>query len=1125
MVWIKSVTIQGFKSFEKRTVIKLPLGLVVITGPNGGGKSTVLDAVKFALGELSAQNLRVDRFSKLLHESSRGTGSQAVVTLTLDNTDHTIPIDSEEVIVSRRLHYTGESEYLLNGRTVSRNELLTILSAANIKPDGLNLVTQGSVVGIAEMTSKEVREVLEDAAGISGYKKRRDDAFKELEVAQKNIDIAKAATAEVRSRVKQLELERNQLLRKTLLEKIINNIKSASLLNESKNLKQALTELESKAAEITEKISAIQNESERVQSQISTIKTELEELRKTRDQLDNEIHGLDREIYSIESEKARKASEIKTAENSLRQAAVQQELVRERITRWQARISQLVEHNQAKAAEAEKAYTSWVEVENEVASLRKEAESMRQILEEVESKYSSRLEELRFLKLSEDGKSLLIENLRKQIANKQAEKKEAENQLVDNKEKQTELINRLEALNNEIEEVSKKLASFEAEFESLKNSATDWMKKVSEIERAMEEARVLKASLIQLLDTLRTEHKRESSARNLKTVRDVYSGRISSWEKAVLGDWLNAVVVDDYKEAVSLASLAVENGVPVKIVAELKDLDSLIRTLACGAMPKRATSVKDLTHLDRNVATVDGVYVNANRLINVHVEQGDNTTAERLTSYIEKISSIEERLSHARQFISDKLKENEEKTRNIQSAEAELKKRLQAAVLEKTKIETELNSVNKVVESLTRRIKLMGEEIAKIESEKERLERLLAEKTDQLGELRALKTEVERIRAEYKKVDDSIRQKSLQVSALYRAYVDLERAKDSIAVELNSLKDSISNAEKELASLNELNQKLEDEIKKLEQVIASLDQKVETVKERRKQLEERRTLVSSEISQKSRLLEQLEHEFSNLKWELSSLEKENNNLAIERVRIETSLKSLNERLQSLTSVNDEEAVMPAELLQPLENELAEIPAVNQLAVMQYDGIIENYRLRSSRINELELERKRILDLIESINREEAEAFQRALDKVSASFGFYFNQLTGGEGFLRLENPSEPLSSGVEMVVKFVGKQARSTVSISGGEKSVSAVSLILALQDLTPAQFYVFDEIDAHLDVVYVKNLVNLLKKMSTKKQIIIITLKDIVAEQADALFGVYMVNESSQVVRTRLDEVVEVGK
>jgi chromosome segregation protein len=336
----------------------------------------------------------------------------------------------------------------------------------------------------------------------------------------------------------------------------------------------------------------------------------------------------------------------------------------------------------------------------------------------------------------------------------------------------------------------------------------------------------------------------------------------------------------------------------------------------------------------------------------------------------------------------------------------------------------------------------------------------------------------------------------------------------------------VETGEKELETFVSRMEKVSVELdaKKLE--LSRLLEEVEKIKRSREEVESRQAGFLSRYRDKLSEAQRVEAELKGLVDEVAGLVRENNNLALERVRIEGEIKSVQERLRMMSADAEAEPVnMPVEILQELQEEMAEIPVVNQLATTQYESIVPNYKLRSSRINELEMERARILELIESINREEVQAFEKALERVSDSFNFYFNQITGGEGFLKLENPQDPLNSGVEMVVRFVGKQPRSTSSVSGGEKSVSAVALILALQDLTPAQFYIFDEIDAHLDVVYVKNLVNMLKKMSSKKQIIIITLKDMVAEQADELFGVYMVNEASRVVKTRLEEVVEAGQ
>ncbi|MDJ0271279.1 MAG: chromosome segregation SMC family protein [Candidatus Caldarchaeum sp.] len=1125
MVRIKSVAITGFKSFgNKRTVIKLPPGLVVITGPNGGGKSTVLDAVKFALGELSAHNLRVDRFSKLLHESSKGTDSQALVTLTLDNSDHSIPVDSEEVVISRRLYATGESEYMLNNRIVSRNELLTILSAANIKPDGLNLVTQGSVVGIAEMTSRELREVLEDAAGISGYKKRRDEAHKELEIAQKNIDIAKAATSEVRSRVKQLELERNQLLRKTLSEKILNSLKSLSLINEYNSHAQALKELDARAAELLNKLAEKQAEAEHVRARAAALKNEAEELERRRRELAAEVSKIDRAVLSLETEKSRKIAEKNSAENALKQLDLQRRSLETRVAKWRERQSQLKEEFEKKTQQVENLREQWAFKEAEYNESKKLLEELQKEVDEVENRYAAKVEELRFLKLSDDGKSLLLDNIQKQLTHRQHEKEEAEKKLAETRNILSEKNEQLTRLIESMEQLSQLHETQINTAKNIRRELENSREKIASIDKLIEKTRLLKAAGQQLLETLQTAVKEDRKSSGLRTVREVFGERLSGVHRAVLGDWLNAVYVADAEAGLSLAREAAEKKIPLKIVADSLDLDSLVKALTHGVGFRVVESVKQLQPGDRDVATMDGVYVGDPAIISVAGEMSEAVAAERVNRSMERLEAVEAKLLNAREAFDREAKLAEKRLRETEAEMEETRRQLNIKALEKTRLETELNNLSKSVENSVQRLNQLEEEVSRLVQEKEKLTQLLSDKTDEITALTHLRQMVAEKKQALRRAEEDMRRKSQESSTTYRVYVNAERERDRILIELRNIEESLASSEKEFEQIALRERELAEELEQLRVRIEELDQKIAEASEMKEKMDNELSQLTEALVEKSKEVKQLEQNLSILLNEVSALERENNNLAIERVRIETTLKSIGERLQSFGSGEEAETSLPLELIPHLETEVAEIPVVNQLAAMQYDSIVENYRLRSTRINELEMERKRILDLIESINREEVDAFRRALERVSDSFSFYFNQLTGGEGFLKLENPDDPLNSGVEMLVKFVGKQTRSTVSISGGEKSVSAVALILALQDLTPAQFYIFDEIDAHLDVVYVKNLVNLLKKMSTKKQIIIITLKDIIAEQADALFGVYMVNESSQVVRTRLSEVVEAG-
>ncbi|HDD66604.1 MAG TPA: hypothetical protein ENG52_03160 [Nitrososphaeria archaeon] len=272
-------------------------------------------------------------------------------------------------------------------------------------------------------------------------------------------------------------------------------------------------------------------------------------------------------------------------------------------------------------------------------------------------------------------------------------------------------------------------------------------------------------------------------------------------------------------------------------------------------------------------------------------------------------------------------------------------------------------------------------------------------------------------------------------------------------------------------------------------------------------------------------LKPLSEKLTSIEEEVRRREPLKSSLQIRRAQLEVQLKNLRERLSSLGEAGLEWPQLDDDVLdelsRELEGELRELEMINQLAPAQYEELIGNYKIRSARIAELEAERREILKFMEWIEGEKRRIFMETFDKVAEAFEEYFNRLTGGRGWLRLENPENPFDGGIEMILAFPGKQPRSSRAASGGEKSVAAVALLLALQGLTPADFYVFDEVDAHMDLEYSRRLAELFEEMAEQTQIIVISLKDVVVGKADQVIGVYSAGGASRVVKTRLEEVI----
>jgi chromosome segregation protein len=358
----------------------------------------------------------------------------------------------------------------------------------------------------------------------------------------------------------------------------------------------------------------------------------------------------------------------------------------------------------------------------------------------------------------------------------------------------------------------------------------------------------------------------------------------------------------------------------------------------------------------------------------------------------------------------------------------------------------------------------------------------------------------------------------LRLSNARRRLETLETEERPVRAEISRIMERLEAVKRERIDAVEKARILKMEIRGLEMEIAEAACGMLMLSELRRSLDHDLKVLRSEVESASMNIGRLDEEMRGVSEARSSLR-------VRRAGLEMELGNLREKLSAVRESSIEVPPLAeeglGELKVELEAELKELEMINQLAPVQYEEIVGNYKVRSSRIAELEVERQEILRFIEWIEGEKRRIFMETFNMVAESFEHYLSKLTGGRGWLRLENPDNPFEGGIEMILAFPGKQPRSSRAASGGEKSVAAVALLLALQGLTPADFYVFDEVDAHMDLRYSQKLAELFKEMARKTQIVVISLKDVMVEKADQVIGVYNAGGSSRVVRTRLEEVM----
>ncbi|MCD6432118.1 chromosome segregation protein SMC [Candidatus Bathyarchaeota archaeon] len=1181
MPYIKKIELKGFKSFGPKNVkVVLDKGFTVITGPNGSGKSNIVDAILFALGELSTRRLRAESAAKLIFHGSEKAGLErgkvAKVVIQFDNTDGRIPVDTSTVTISREVYRNGQSVYRLNGRRISRTYILETLSMAGISSTSQNIIVQGTITRLTEISSTERRKIIEDLVGIAQYDAEKAEAEEKLRAADISIRTAMGRIDEVQRRIDDLERERNNLLRYAFIQNEIKKFEAVKLSHEIAQIQEKIKDTSSKADKVREKVEKLR----RIRDGLRSKRREIEsEWRKLSSEMVEEGGSQVLKVQMKIGELKSRLTELTTKISSGKATLEGLKRVRENHRQQYESIRKEIRENRLKKRKLKREYEK---ISNEIAAKQAEhdalAEETARLWENL-GENSRRIREIE-QQLDKDYKRLTYlrsENSKAQTAIRIREKRIRD--LTKRKERFTANLNELEKSLNELKKVQKEqkiqLKNLQRMLErriAQKEAVEKEITEAGKIAESAREAVVEFATQKELAETVAAEEKALRSIeelgelgviqgvfgrlRNLIKIEKTYKQAI----EAAAAGWLDAIVVKDFDAAFACTEtlrrmkLGRIKIIPLEGVSNLKSLKVPTGEGVNGAASffiKCARRYEPAVHFvfgDTIIVSNDKTaFTLANKGYRAVTVNGDLyevggafesgyyrapidfstiiPSEKAIQSLDEAVRALQQHLKRRNSDI-DSLEEEIDKTR-VEIA------RLSEAI---TTIDREIARVKRSVKRAKSNIRRIDSNIARLGKEVEREKAQIwtnrAERSSIQKEMRKLQSELTSLR---KKTDPAhIQELEVKRERLAEELVTLRQKLGTVQTEISTLQSQFENvlrvgyknAKIQLSKVEQQVRTVEKEVESALQEKDSLKHEIAELEKNRVELAETVLSARKEAKKYTVQIDNIDEELRKLDSEYEQADRILNQLQLD---IQTSLFQLQQHQTQLRQIGYEqplqvspEQVEEAETsLKMMKFELERIGAVNQLALSQYAEQMSRYKDLSLRMNELEREKQAILQFMDEIERKKRKVFMEAFERINQNLQKYFSKLTdGGNAVLKLENPEDPFSGGIDMIVQFPTKPSIVVSGASGGERSVAAVAFIFALQEFNPASFYILDEIDAHLDAFHVSKLAELLLEESKRSQFIAITLKPEMVNKAQKVYGVYARNGVSNVISAKFLEV-----
>ena len=1166
-MYLKSIEVQGFKSFANKILFEFHNGITGIVGPNGSGKSNVADAVRWVLGEQRIKQLRGGSMQDVIFSGTenRKPLGYATVAITLDNSDHQLPVDFQEVTVTRKLYRSGESEYLINGSACRLKDINELFYDTGIGKEGYSIIGQGQIDKILSGKPEERRELFDEAAGIVKFKRRKNLSVKKLEDERQNLTRVNDILSEQERRIgplsKQSETAKIYLKKREELKRLDINV----FLMETERVREQITELEGKLTIASEELEENKRKYERakeeyevIEEQTDALEVEIEKARTQKNettllkqQLEGQISLLKEQINSARMSDEHYEQRFQTIEQEMARRRTQKEELEAERGAIQEELSGRQEQEEAAGREL-------IRIQSKIAELTAHAEQVQNdMFQLLNGRSATKVKLQKYDSLREQAMTKRAEIYQKLIETRSADS-EKDQKFRQYEDELRQISGRIGEMTAEIQAYEAKIEQFQAKIneqsgqlrigqttyhreqsrlESLKNITERYDGYGNSIRRVMEQRTKEKGILGVVADIIKVEKDYEiavetalgGSIQNIVTDTEETAKRMITYLKQ-----------NKYGRATFLPLTAISAGTGIKNMEALKEpgVIGLANTLV--QVEERFRKLADhllgrtvvVDHIDHGIS-LSRKYRQSLRIVTIEGELinpggamtgGAFKNTSNLLSRRREIEEFEKTVVMLKQEM-DAMEKSLEQTKSQRTAcyaaIEEIQQRLQKAYVVQNTAKMNLNQVQEDRSQAQ-------DTIARISQEREELEQQLkeiAENRESIQvELEISESMEQKLSAQSEQEQKALEElRAEEAQALKRSeevhlvYAAQEQKDEFLTENIARIAEELQQFMEEKDGLIRNKQNMSGEIQAKEQQIRDITETIrgsaevfDEIEEQMTTFEKEREVLGRRNRECIRQREELQKHMADLDKELFRLNsrKEGCEEASEK-QISYMWEEYELTYGGARELRDDTLTDLSQMkkqVQDLKGEIRGLGNVNVNAIEEYKEVSERYEFLKTQQNDLVEAEKTLLQIIDELDEAMRQQFAERFGEIQKEFDTVFRQLFGGgKGTLELMEDEDILEAGIRIIAQPPGKKLQNMMQLSGGEKALTAIALLFAIQNLKPSPFCLLDEIEAALDDNNVVRFAQYLHKLTKHTQFIVITHRRGTMTAADRLYGITM--------------------